>query len=833
MDDDSGEGNQFQLDHNFTAGETYYIYVRFYNGSVTGSLGFKIAYAYRIRYDANGGNGAPGTTYKYFDFDTTLSTTEPVRTGYTFLGWSTSSTATEATYQPGGTYSANASAVLYAVWSANSYTVTYNANGGSGAPSSQTKTDGTALTLSTTVPTRFGYTFKGWSTSSTATSATYLPGSSFSTNANTTLYAVWQSAVIITSGVTSSSYSAPISFANGNVYYSFTPSFSGKVRFESNGSLDTQIYLYNAQGTQLTYDDDSGDSRNFMLTYSVESGTQYYAKVKCYGTGTGTINFTVKRAYDITYNTNGGTGTISAQVKVYGTALTLNSATPTRTGYTFLGWSTSSTATTASYQPGGTFTTNSNTTLYAVWKTDNIKEGNCGSGLSYKLSQSGVLTITGTGAMNNYSYKSEVPWYSYQSQIKSVTIEEGVTSIGSYAFYGLTNLTSISIAEGVTSIGEYAFKNCTVLDNVMLPGTLTKIGESAFYGCTGLSRIDIPEGIYTIWAYTFKNCTSLESVSLPDGLIKIDEAAFYGCSALTELTIPDSVSIIGIYCFKNCTKLAKVQLPTSLTQIREAAFYGTALTNLNVPASVTKIGPYAFKNCTRLATINLPEKLTSIGEAAFYGSAVKELVISDEVTTIGSYAFKNCTFLRSVDLSEKLSKISESCFYNCSSLIRVTLPDSIKTIDSYAFRKCDSLLSVVFSKNLTNIGESAFYGCTSLILVNIPDGVTAIGAYAFKSCTSLDELVLPDSLATIGESTFYGCTGLAELTIPANVTSVGDYAFAHCTGMTKITFTGDAPNISSNTFSRVAATVYYPSGNATWTNTVKQNYGGTLTWVMK
>ena len=148
--------------------------------------------SYKVTYNANGGTGAPSAQTKWKDQTLTLSSTKPTRTGYSFLGWSTSSTATSATYSAGGSYTANAAATLYAVWKANTYKVTYNANGGSGAPSAQTKTYGKTLTLSTTKPTRTNYNFKGWATSASATSATYSAGGSYTANAAATLYAVWE-----------------------------------------------------------------------------------------------------------------------------------------------------------------------------------------------------------------------------------------------------------------------------------------------------------------------------------------------------------------------------------------------------------------------------------------------------------------------------------------------------------------------------------------------------------------------------------------------------------------------------------------------------------------
>lgn len=147
--------------------------------------------SYTVSYNANGGSGAPSSQTKWKDQALTLSSTKPTRTGYAFQGWATSASGGVA-YASGASYTANASATLYAVWKANTYTVSYNANGGSGAPSNQTKTYGTALTLSSTKPTRTNYTFKGWGTSASATTVSYAAGASYTANAAVTLYAVWE-----------------------------------------------------------------------------------------------------------------------------------------------------------------------------------------------------------------------------------------------------------------------------------------------------------------------------------------------------------------------------------------------------------------------------------------------------------------------------------------------------------------------------------------------------------------------------------------------------------------------------------------------------------------
>lgn len=199
----SGSGSftgTYSISGNGSATKTITVTFKNFNSdngnSATKTVSFNVTVpawtSYTVKYSANGGSGAPSSQTKWKDQTLTLSNTKPTRTGYTFQGWATSSTATSATYSAGGSYTANAAATLYAVWKANTYTVTYNANGGTNAPSSQTKTYGKTLTLTTAKPTRSGYNFKGWATSATATTITYASGASYTANAKITLYAVWE-----------------------------------------------------------------------------------------------------------------------------------------------------------------------------------------------------------------------------------------------------------------------------------------------------------------------------------------------------------------------------------------------------------------------------------------------------------------------------------------------------------------------------------------------------------------------------------------------------------------------------------------------------------------
>lgn len=163
--------------------------------TASGSISVPAKTSYTVSYNANGGSGAPSSQTKWFGTALTLSSTKPTRTGYTFQGWATSASGSVA-YAAGASYTANQAVTLYAKWKANTFTVSFNANGGSGAPGNQTKTYGTALTLSSTKPTRTNYNFLGWGTSASATTVAYAAGASYTKNAAITLYAVWELAYV-------------------------------------------------------------------------------------------------------------------------------------------------------------------------------------------------------------------------------------------------------------------------------------------------------------------------------------------------------------------------------------------------------------------------------------------------------------------------------------------------------------------------------------------------------------------------------------------------------------------------------------------------------------
>lgn len=196
--------------------------------------------------------------------------------------------------------------------------------------------------------------------------------------------------------------------------------------------------------------------------------------------------------------------------------------------------------------------------------------GTCGENLTWTLDDEGTLTISGSGDMADYSATSEVPWASDTDAIKSVVIEDGVTSIANYAFCYCYYMTDITIPDGVTSIGLAAFFDCDGLKSLTIPESVDDIGDIAFAACDNLETITLPTTV-TSFTATFFGDYALKSVVLPQGMTSINDSMFWNCTSLTDVTIPDSVTSIGEEAFYGCTSLMNVVIPASVTSIAEGA----------------------------------------------------------------------------------------------------------------------------------------------------------------------------------------------------------------------------------------------------------------------
>ena len=202
-----------------------------------------------------------------------------------------------------------------------------------------------------------------------------------------------------------------------------------------------------------------------------------------------------------------------------------------------------------------------------------VDSGFCGDNLTWTLEENGTLTISGMGRMQDYSRWIDTPWYSIRSQIKSVIIKNGVTSIGNMAFGDCEALTEVTIPDSVIEIGWLAFDSCSSLKGVNIPNSVTYIGGYAFASCSSLTSVTIPDSVHTICKSAFEYCSSLTSVMIPDSVTSIDNGAFKGCSALTEIKLPSALRVIQSETFSNCVRLTSVTIPKSATYIGEKAFY--------------------------------------------------------------------------------------------------------------------------------------------------------------------------------------------------------------------------------------------------------------------
>jgi len=427
-----------------------------------------------------------------------------------------------------------------------------------------------------------------------------------------------------------------------------------------------------------------------------------------------------------------------------------------------------------------------------------------GTSSTYWELAGGVLTISGTGAMpTNFTFTGgNNPWYAQRASITSVVIEDGVTTIGQYAFSGCTGLTSVTIPNSVTSIGLQAFDNCTGLTSVTIPNSVTSIGTAAFSGCKGLTSVTIPASVTSIGQQAFSGCTGLTSVTIPASVTSIGGSAFSGCTGLTSVTIPNSVTSIGSTAFQNCTGLTAINVDENNANYASAdgVLFNKAKTTLitypagktgayTIPASVTSIGGNAFYNCTGLTAINVDES------NANYASDNGVLFNKAKTTLIQYPAAKTGAYT----IPASVESIGTYAFYNCTGLTgALTIPASVKSIGDYAFSSCTGLTSVTIPASVTSIGQQAFNGCTGLTSVTIGNSVASIGSQAFSGCTGLTSVTIGNSVTSIGDYAFQNCKGLTSVTIPASVTTIGGSAFRGCTGLKHIVNRAAAPQTISN-----------------------------------
>ena len=478
-------------------------------------------------------------------------------------------------------------------------------------------------------------------------------------------------------------------------------------------------------------------------------------------------------------------------------------------------------------------------------------QGSCGESVTWKLDAKGVLTVSGTGAMEDYTTASQAPWYDYRDYIRGVVVEEGVQHVGDYAFYGYPYLLAVSV-DGAQTVGKFAFSHC----------------ES-------LLAVDLLEGVEVIGESAFSGNPNLMAIAIPSTLEKSAAKAFSGCEALTTVVINDLAAWCGIEYELGFGEYIATSMPMhSGTQL----YLGEEpITDLVIPAEVTTIAPYAFSDVS-LNSVTMHDGVTEMGERAFYNTGMKELTLSGGLENIPERAFE------------------------LHDMATVVIPEGVKTIGEFAFRRANSdgaggmdrsMDAMYLPTTLEQLGRDAL-DCRNLYITDlaawcgvtrgllstcndtrypslylngqkvtdlvIPEGVVRIEAHSFAEFSGITTLTLPDSLEYIGVSAFEllsiteirwgngvkhidydafdGCNQLTEVTFPASLEKIADGAFSQ-TKLRSIVFTGHAPakegSAASGPFHGITATANYPSSDETWTAEAREALGkfGNLTWVAR
>lgn len=492
-----------------------------------------------------------------------------------------------------------------------------------------------------------------------------------------------------------------------------------------------------------------------------------------------------------------------------------------------------------------------------------LDSGMCGINAAYRFNGStGTLTISGSGAMEDYNY-SLSPFYD-NSAIKTVIIENGITSIGRYAFTRCIGMSRIDIPASVESIGEGAFYQCAGLAKILIPNGVEAIEKEAFIACTELKKIYIPASVLEMGTGIFNGCTALTSIIvdknnpvydsrencnavirtsrnilisgcsstvIPGSVTAVGDSAFRSQSGLKSINIPNGVTSIGFAAFRDCSGLAEANIPPSVISIGEEAFYNCAcLEEISVPAGTTKIPAKVFFGCSSMKRIDLPEKITAVGDFAFCGcKKLEKFDISDSAESIGEYAFLQCESLAEIVIPANVSSVGRFAFSECTALESVVVDKGNRFFDSR--NNCNAVIlsatnTLVFGckttfidSSITSISEYAFYRCGGLTSIDIPKSVKAIGTDAFAGIPNINyngtasgsrwgaeniNCFAEGSLVYSNEmkTRIVGCCKAisGETEIPNSVTSIGNGAFEGCAGLTGITFSDNLTEIGSNAF---------------------------------
>ncbi len=457
--------------------------------------------------------------------------------------------------------------------------------------------------------------------------------------------------------------------------------------------------------------------------------------------------------------------------------------------------------------------------------------GTCGTDITWSL-ESGTLTLSGSGEMKNYSGYSSVPWYSNRSSIKTVVVEEGITSISDYSFHSETALTSVSLPSTLESIGKRAFYNCNALTEIVIPGGVHTMGYEMFYQCYKLKSVKLPENITIIPEDTFFRCKALEEIVIPDTVTVIGADAFNSCEKLKSVTLSKEVATLNASAFNGCAALEEIVLHDKLTVIGDCVFLScTSLKSITIPYTVIKYGSLAFTSVPKTAVVygytgSVAEDIAKEYSFVFEGTPLPDAKLIEGSLTESINWYVNTKrqlvlegegempdletnaipwedyedFVTEIVLDDKITRIGKNNFRDMEKLEKITFGEGILSVGKYAFEGCSQVGEIVFNNSITTIEANAFSGLKKVKTLTLPNSLTAVGNSAFYNFDALESLTLPTGNVTWGSGVFESCDILASVSLPEAMTKIPASMFANCSKLTDVTFNGPVTEIGASAF---------------------------------
>jgi uncharacterized repeat protein (TIGR02543 family) len=421
-----------------------------------------------------------------------------------------------------------------------------------------------------------------------------------------------------------------------------------------------------------------------------------------------------------------------------------------------------------------------------------------------------VLDLSGTAIMEYNGAEGTSAWGSLYpaNEMPQYSFYKYNFSTGVYT--GKTSLTSVTLPDGLKTVGDYAFSGCSNLNPIDIPSGVTSIGNYAFSGCSNLASIDIPVGVISIGDYAFRECSKLYSATLPTGLASIGNYVFSSCRNLTSINISSGVTSIGNYAFSECNNLISINLPAGVTSIGNYAFYSCSnLRTINLRAGVTSIGDYAFSGCNNLTSINIPAGVTSIGNEAFrYCSNLSSVILPAGVVFIGNSAFAGCNGLISITNMNPQPVVINSNVFEGVEQSKCELKTPASSLSAYQAAAVWKEFSPVagggtlFSANVNNIAFGSITGTPNgLYPADTLVSIVAVPAatYSFIEWISEGSSISSDSALSFNLRSDTIITAIFGTSNSHNITAAGTLKnIAGIKNVTHLTLTGiiDARDIA-------------------------------------